>query len=63
MDSILDSLPEYSFFRKCSKCGSSEWSACNLDETNTIVTNCNKCPDVPKDWSPIILPKETECGH
>jgi hypothetical protein len=53
MDDILDSLPEVKFFRKCQKCGATNWSACNLDKDNRVVTDCNKCPDKPKDWSPL----------
>lgn len=40
----LDYLPVYRFFRKCSKCGSNEWSACNLSEDGKAITDCDKCP-------------------
>jgi len=58
-ENILDSLPEIKFFNKCSKCGATDWSACNLTSDNRVITDCNKCPDKPKDWSPLDSPNQT----
>jgi hypothetical protein len=59
MDNIFDSLPEVRFFNKCSKCGATDWSSCNLTPDNRVITDCNKCPDKPKDWSPLGSPEST----
>lgn len=52
-NSALESLPEFKFFRKCQRCGATDWNSCNLDASNRAITDCNKCPDKPEDWSPL----------
>lgn len=53
MSDPLLSLPVIDTPNDCQNCGVTDWGSARIDLDHKVIM-CNKCPDVPSDWDPLV---------